>query len=56
MDFIEGVSVNTLLREQHNTRLLRNDICDDDGKFLYRQFARILLQLFQIDFPSSRPP
>jgi aminoglycoside phosphotransferase (APT) family kinase protein len=51
MDFIEGVSVNTLLRQQHNTRLLRDDICDDDVKFLYRQFARILLQLFQIDFP-----
>jgi hypothetical protein len=51
MDFIEGVSVNTLLRKQHNTRLLRDDICEDDVKFLYRQFARILLQLFQIDFP-----
>lgn len=50
-DFIEGLSVNTLLRQQHNTRLLRDDICDDDVKFLYRQFARILLQLFQIDFP-----
>ncbi|KIW76385.1 hypothetical protein Z517_11131 [Fonsecaea pedrosoi CBS 271.37] len=50
MDFIEGVSVNTLLRQQYNTRLLRDDIYDDDVKFLYRQFARILLQLFQIDF------
>lgn len=51
MEFIQGVSISTLLRRQHNSRLLKDDIGDDDIKFLYRQFARILLQLFQIDFP-----
>ncbi|KAK6371794.1 hypothetical protein LTS17_008618 [Exophiala oligosperma] len=53
MDFIKGVSVNTLLREQqHDTRWLRDDICDDDVEFLSRQFARILLHIFQVDFPT----
>ncbi|KIW39808.1 uncharacterized protein PV06_08392 [Exophiala oligosperma] len=53
MDFVEGASVNTLLREQqHDTRWLRDDICDDDVEFLSRQFARILLHIFQIDFPT----
>ena len=53
MDFIEGVPLDSLLSnpnaEQH-FRLIREDISDDTIEVLYKQFAKILLQLFQLDF------
>ncbi|RMD41225.1 hypothetical protein DV735_g3921, partial [Chaetothyriales sp. CBS 134920] len=51
MEFIEGISVNTLLRQHPKTRLIKEDIPDDDIELLYRQFARILLRIFQLNFP-----
>lgn len=50
MNFIEGVSLNHLLRKNKDTRLLKPDICDEDIEFLYKQFAQIMLQLFELDF------
>jgi hypothetical protein len=50
MNFIEGVSLNHLLRKNNDTRLLKPDISDDDIEFLYKQFAHMLLQLFKLDF------
>jgi aminoglycoside phosphotransferase (APT) family kinase protein len=53
MDFIEGVSLNTLLKDPNaklDTRLIREDINDSDIEFIYRQFANFLLQLFKLDF------
>jgi hypothetical protein len=53
MDFIEGVPLESLLNnpnaEQH-FRLIREDISDDMIEIIYRQFANILLQLFQLEF------
>lgn len=50
MNFIDGVSVSHLLRKDKQTRLLKSDISDGDIEFLYKQFAYIQLQLFQLDF------
>jgi aminoglycoside phosphotransferase (APT) family kinase protein len=53
MDFIEGVSLNGLLRNHNaelNTRLIKEGISDGDIEFIYRQFANFLLQLFKLDF------
>jgi hypothetical protein len=50
INFIKGVSLNYLLRKNNDTRLLKPDISDNDIKFLYKQFAYILLQLFKLDF------
>ncbi|KAH9216645.1 hypothetical protein DL95DRAFT_435079 [Leptodontidium sp. 2 PMI_412] len=50
MNFIEGVSLNHLLRKNNDTRLIKPDISDGDIEFLYKQFAHILLQLFKLDF------
>jgi hypothetical protein len=53
MDFIEGVSLDSLLSnpnaDQH-FRLIREDINDDTIEALYKQFVKIMLQLFQLDF------
>jgi aminoglycoside phosphotransferase (APT) family kinase protein len=51
MDFIEGVSLNTLLKDPNaelDTRLIKEDINNSDIEF--RQFANFLLQLFKLDF------
>jgi hypothetical protein len=50
MNFIEGISLNHLLKKNNDTRLLKPDISDNDIEFLYKQFAYMLLQLFKLDF------
>lgn len=53
MKFIQGISVNNLLRNhdaKRNTRLIKEDINEGDLEFLYRQFANFLIQLFKLDF------
>ncbi|OGM47788.1 hypothetical protein ABOM_003325 [Aspergillus bombycis] len=55
MDFINGISLSDLLRDPHAecpTRVIREDISDDDIGFIYRQLANFLLQLFKLDFDS----
>jgi hypothetical protein len=46
MDFIEGISLNDLLKDPNaepDTRLIKKDISNNDIKFIYRQFANFLL-------------
>ncbi|TPX14899.1 uncharacterized protein E0L32_005008 [Thyridium curvatum] len=53
LDFIEGVPLDSILgdpRATHNFRLIRDDIGESVIESLYRQLAKILLQLFQFDF------
>lgn len=51
MEFIqEGVSLNDLLDDKSGTRLLRDDLSDQEIETIYRQFANFLLQLFKLDF------
>ncbi|KAF1361312.1 hypothetical protein EJ07DRAFT_164389 [Lizonia empirigonia] len=53
MDFVDGVSLNDLLKDpnaERSTRLMREDIDDKDVEFIYRQCANSLLQLFKLDF------
>lgn len=50
MDFIEGVSLESLWKERPDKRLIRSDIADADIEYIYRQFARIQLKLFQLNF------
>lgn len=52
MEFIqEGVSLNDLFKDVNSgTRLLREDLSDEEIEIIYRQFASFLLQLFKLDF------
>ncbi|PLB52195.1 phosphotransferase enzyme family protein [Aspergillus steynii IBT 23096] len=53
MDFIDGVSLNDLLRDpnaESPSRVIREDISDSDIEVIYRQLANFLLQLFKLDF------
>lgn len=52
MEFIrDGVSLNDLLKDPNGgTRLLREDLNDEEIEIIYRQFAKFLLQLFKLDF------
>jgi hypothetical protein len=55
MEFIQdGVSLNDLSKDLNGgTRLLREDLSDDEMETIYRQFANFLLQLlqpFKLDF------
>ncbi|KAK1142535.1 hypothetical protein N8T08_007509 [Aspergillus melleus] len=53
MDFIDGVSLSDLLQDPNAecpSRVMRDDISDSDVKFIYRQLANFLLQLFKLDF------
>ncbi|PWY95732.1 hypothetical protein BO94DRAFT_562367 [Aspergillus sclerotioniger CBS 115572] len=53
MDFIEGVSLSDLLRDPNAecpSRVMREDISDNDVEFIYRQLANFWLQLFKLDF------
>jgi hypothetical protein len=50
MDFIEGVSLESLWKERPDKRLIRSDIAEADIEYIYRQFARIQLKLFQLNF------
>lgn len=53
MDFINGVSLSDLLKNpnaERPTRLMREDISDNDIENIYRQLANYLLQLFKLDF------
>ncbi|KAK3365064.1 hypothetical protein B0T24DRAFT_652230 [Lasiosphaeria ovina] len=62
-DFIDGVSLSDILEEpnaERPTRLMREDISNDDIEAVYRQLANFLLQLFELDIdrigslPSDR--
>lgn len=64
MDFIDGVSLNDLLKDPNSecpSRVMREDISDSDIEAIYRQMAKFLLQLFELDFdrigslPSPQP-
>jgi hypothetical protein len=51
MEFIQGTSLNDLLKDPDDgTRLLREDLEDDEIETIYRQFASFLLQLFKLEF------
>lgn len=53
MDFINGTNVNHFLRDPKvaaDTRLMREDISDNEVEFLFRQIANFQLQLFALDF------
>ena len=53
MDFINGVSLNSLLKDpsaKQPSRVIRDDISDSDIEVIYRQLANFLLQLFKLDF------
>ncbi|KAH8706883.1 hypothetical protein GQ44DRAFT_743463 [Phaeosphaeriaceae sp. PMI808] len=53
MEFIEGTSVNRLLKDPNaalDTRLVREDISDNDIEFLFRQITCFQLQLFELNF------
>ncbi|KAH8432028.1 phosphotransferase family protein [Aspergillus melleus] len=62
MDFIDGVSLNDLLRDpdaERPSRVMRENISDGDVEFIYRQLANFLLQLFKLDHDrigSLTPP
>jgi hypothetical protein len=47
----EGVSLHDLLKDVNSgTRLLRDDLSDQEIETIYRQFANFLLRLFKLDF------
>ncbi|KAH9211811.1 hypothetical protein DL95DRAFT_464505 [Leptodontidium sp. 2 PMI_412] len=52
VEFIQdGVSLNDLLKDPNDgTRLLREDLNDEEIEIIYRQFAKFLLQLLKLDF------
>ncbi len=50
MDFIDGIPLANHFRVDNEKRILREDIDEADLEFVYRQFAGIFLQLFQLDF------
>jgi hypothetical protein len=51
MDFMNGVSLSDLLKDVNGgTRLLREDLIDEEIEAIYRQLANILLQLFRLNF------
>lgn len=61
MDFMDGVSLSDIFRNpgsQNPSRVIREDISDDDIEIVYRQMANYLLQLFRLDFGriDSLPP
>ncbi|KAH9222447.1 phosphotransferase enzyme family protein [Leptodontidium sp. 2 PMI_412] len=50
---IRGVGLSDLLRDpnaEEPTRLIKEDISDNDLEIIYKQLANYLLQLFQLDF------
>lgn len=51
MEFIHGASLNDLFKDVNGgTRLLREDLTDDEMETIYRQLANFLLQIFKLDF------
>lgn len=53
MDFVDGVSLNELLKDPNAdrlTRFMREDIDDDHVEYVYRQCANFMLQLFKLEF------
>ena len=45
------MSLNDLFKDLNSgTRLLREDLSDDEMETIYKQFANLLLQLFRLDF------
>jgi aminoglycoside phosphotransferase (APT) family kinase protein len=57
MDYVCGESLQSILAPP-NTRLMREDINDDDIQFIYKQMTNIFLQIFSLDFDhiGSLPP
>jgi hypothetical protein len=52
MSVIKGVDLESILRTPDSkARLMRQDIGDGVAATIYRQVARYMLQLFQLDFP-----
>ncbi|KAK3680705.1 phosphotransferase enzyme family protein, partial [Podospora appendiculata] len=51
-EFIQGVSLKDILRgdEAEGSMLLRNDLDDRDIEIIYRQLARFMLQIFDLNF------
>ncbi|KAH7016039.1 uncharacterized protein B0I36DRAFT_354913 [Microdochium trichocladiopsis] len=50
-DFIQGVSLKNILREEaEGSTLLRNDLDDKEVEIIYRQLAQFTLQLFDLNF------
>ncbi|KAJ5585238.1 uncharacterized protein N7459_005038 [Penicillium hispanicum] len=49
MDFIRGISLDNLFVDSQSG-LLKQDLRDDDIECIYRQMARFMLELFQINF------
>ncbi|KAJ0415263.1 phosphotransferase enzyme family protein [Aspergillus carlsbadensis] len=53
MDFIDGASLSDLLKDPNAarpSRVIKEDISDDNIEVIYRQMASFLLQLFKLDF------
>lgn len=46
--FVDGTSLHGLLTD--GARVLDKDVSTQDLEYLYRQMARIMIQLFRIDF------
>lgn len=49
MDFIRGISLTNVFTDDQSG-LLKEDLRDDDIELVYRQMARFMLELFQINF------
>lgn len=50
MEFINGVSLEEILRGDPLKRLIRDDISDTTMEQVYRQMAQIQLKLFRLNF------
>ncbi|KAK2741550.1 hypothetical protein FQN55_008305 [Onygenales sp. PD_40] len=53
MDFIDGVSLSDLLQDpnaESPSRVMREDMSDNDIEVIYRQMANFMLQLFNLHF------
>lgn len=49
MESIDGVSLRKVFGTK-DSRLLKEEIPESDVEYVYQQMARVMLQLFQIDF------
>ena len=50
MEFINGVSLEEILRENPKKRMIRDDTSDAYMELVYRQMAQTQLKLFRLDF------
>ena len=49
-EFIQGVSLKSVLRQDAGSTLLRCDLEEERVEVIYRQLARFMLQIFNLDF------